>query len=122
MLSKFVISVLCLFFVSCGTADSQSLRGVWESQHPQMVAHIYKNSIQIDHQFDDGDSGLYWKGTFSSTLSNGESFRSKPDAKALDFALFGSTAKSKKFTYKNGRLMFQFSILGITKKVVLVKK
>jgi hypothetical protein len=120
MLFKSILILLSTSLVACGSADAKSLRGTWGNS--DMTAHVYKNSIQIDLIVDSEESVLYWKGTFRSSLSDGESFRSKPDTKALDASFFGSTAKSKKFTYKNNRLIFQFSILGRTMKVFLKQR
>ena len=122
MLYKIVLSLLGVSLIACGSADARSLRGTWVSKDPHMVAHVSKNSIRIDHKFSDGDSALYWKGTFRSNLANGQWFRSLPDTEALEFSLFGSTAKSKKFTHRNNRLIFQFSIMGVNRKVSLVRK
>ena len=119
---KIILSILCAMYITTGTAEARSLHGTWQSQTPHMIAYVDKDSIRITHVFDDGDTALYWQGTFRSYITNGKSFRSKADTEALDLAIFGSTDKTKTFTYKNGRLIFRFSILGTTQKVFLSRR
>lgn len=113
--------VLTLALSACGGSSStgpSSLSGTWKSDSPSMTAHISNNQIEIDI-VSDGSSALYWKGTMPQTASDGSQFVSAGDTKAMDSALLASTLHTKKFTYKDGKLIFQWSILGTTRTVEL---
>jgi hypothetical protein len=122
-MNKIVVLAVSLSAVlsMCSGAQASSLVGTWKSSEPEMIAHISRHKIAIDFA-GDGSSALYWRGTVPSSISNGGKFVSKGNIKAMDASLLGSTSKTKRFTYKNGRLSFKFSILGITRTVYLRKK
>jgi hypothetical protein len=57
-------------------------------------------------------------GSFDTSDKTGQSFTvtslPDPDAqKALAGSLFGSSEKTKKFTYKDGELTYEFSMMGV---------
>lgn len=120
--SIIILAVLLATSLSaCGGASSDSsLTGTWKSDSPQMVAHISNNQIQID-MVADGSSALYWKGTLPSSVSSGSTVISVGDTAAMEDSLLGSQYASKKFVYKDGKLTFPFSILGMTSTVKLEK-
>jgi hypothetical protein len=85
-----------------------------------MTATIDSGNIHIDLSTGD-TSGIYWIGTFpvEKILSDGFTVTSAGDTQAMESDLFASQDSTKTFTYKNGVLSFQFSILGTTRTVHL---
>lgn len=56
-------------------------------------------------------AGTYWVGSFdTSNVSDNFTTVSDADKKALEFAILGSQDDTKKFTYKNGDLSFEFAM------------
>lgn len=68
-------------------------------------------------------SGLYWSGTLDTIVRMGPEFtlNSTGDTKLMATKLFASQDGSKTFTYKDGELSFQFSMLGVTSTVHLTR-
>lgn len=110
--------VLIMMFSACGESSSaRSLTGTWHGE-PSMVAHISKGKIRIDF-VEKNTKYLYWKGTFNTSITNGEKTISKGDTEAMDSSLLGSQDSTKKFLYKGGKLFFTFRIMGTSRTVRL---
>jgi hypothetical protein len=123
-------------FVSDATPKSASNRIVTGEYHQvsngikgtYMSAVVTNDRIVVTLKLDSGEegdsdaTGTFWDGTFdtSSTL---DSFTvvSDPDLEHLNTSILGSSEDSKEFTYKNGDLSFQFSMLGLNTTVHLSK-
>lgn len=124
MYPKFAVLLIALIALSlsaCGgpsSSDPDSLSGIWKSDSPSMTAHISNNQIEIDLT-GDGSSALYWKGTIPASAVNGSQLVSDGDTAAMDASLMGSGDDSKQFVYKDGKLQFAFSIMGVTRTIEL---
>lgn len=97
------------------------LSGTWHqttADHSKMnmVAEITDDHIQITMYMNDFH-GLYWDGSFDTSKSTTNSFKitSVSEEQVL------SQDKTKIFTYKNGELSYQFTMLGQTNTVHLSK-
>lgn len=122
MFKFFILIILAMTLVACGdSADPapKSLTGTWKSGDPELVAHISEDSIKIDIELDGSSHGLYWKGSFPSTAEDGDTLTSVADTEALDASIFGSGSDTKEFSYEDGKLVFSFSMFGITQDVSL---
>lgn len=134
------ISIGLLFLVGCTNHPTQTtdvpytntgvnvpapspvtLDGKWEQTSGMngvvMTATIADGKIQIDMAMSNV-SGLYWAGTFDANSAS-ITIVSKADTNALADDMLASEATSKTFTYKDGDLSYQFSILGMTSTVHL---
>lgn len=93
-----------------------------------MTATIAENSIVIvlkleSHEEGDADpAGTYWAGTFD-TDNKSDSFitASLADSKELSYSVLGSQDRTKTFTYDQGIISFNFSIMGQSTTVQLSK-
>lgn len=99
--------------------------GVWVSDPEFMSAKIVGDLITIDIVTTDSKS-LFWKGTWpvaTKAAKDNETIEiaSKGDVEALGMSIMGSSEKIKTFTYKDGEITFEFSMMGTT-KTVHVKK
>ena len=81
-----------------------------------MTAQVLPNHIQI-MLASDATNGLYWDGTFDTSPYNSNSFKltSTSDETAL------SQDQFKTFTYKNGVISYEFSMLGKNYTVHLIQ-
>ncbi len=90
-----------------------------------MTATVSDGSIYVLLKLDsddEGDSdvtGTFWEGTFDA--KDAPHIVSKPDQDKLDRSLLASSETTKTFTYANGELTFQFSIMGVSTTVHLEK-
>jgi hypothetical protein len=124
-----IFSLFIFSFSACGgseTSEPVTLDGAWtESSNDDVkfVATITDNRIEMTIDSEDSSS-LYWKGTFPEsgvTASEGMKITSKADEEALAESFTGSQAKSKVFTYEDGTLDFEFTIMGTTRVIHLKK-
>lgn len=96
--------------------------GTWTSVStegdPVFKATIAANTISVVWMMDATTSGLYWQGTFPNTP---DTIISVADRTALDASMVGSQDVTKTFTYKDGKLSYHFSALGIGKTIILEK-
>lgn len=97
-------------------SEARSYNGTWKSSDGLFVAKIKQDKISIDLRTPDM-SGLYWKGTFK--MGNRHTTTSRADTKALEYAIFGSSDRTKTFVEKNGALRFHFQMLDIDEVVSL---
>jgi hypothetical protein len=94
-----------------------------------MKAEISGDSIQVNMEIDgrDGNTGgVFWMGSFDTSDKRSQTFTvtsmPDPDAKkALQNSLFGSSEGTKKFTYDNGDLSFEFSMMGAESTVHMTR-
>jgi hypothetical protein len=109
-----------------------SLVGTWHQTKGMpgvtMTAEVSGDGIQINMHFDrDNIGGIFWMGSFDTSDKTDQSFTvtsmPDPDAKkALKNSLFGdSVEKTKKFTYKDGEITYEFSMMGVESTVHLSK-
>lgn len=107
---------------STASAKPADLTGTWSETSGSKVkqtAVIKGNTITIDWK-QDGDSALYWKGTYTKPSKPGDfTWTSKADTKTMKTALLASRDKTKKFSYKDGRIQYKVSALGSTVDVAL---
>lgn len=119
---------------ACGSANAsdgpvpKTFAGDWHQVKSglsgfYMTAEISAGSIQIDLKTRDNTKGHFWLGTFEGDRSTAKpsTFVSVGDQDAMSLEIFASSEKTKKFTYKNGRLSYQFSIMGAETTVYLAK-
>lgn len=87
------------------------------------TAEVAKSSIQINMETRDSSS-IYWLGSFDTETDPASLFQvtSLGDTDAMSESLFGSRDKTKKFSYEDGRLSYEFKMMGTTKTVHLVKQ
>lgn len=112
---------------SVSASEPTSLKGNWrqiDSGIPKAVmsAVISDNKIEITLHMED-TLGIFWTGTFDTSKNSSETFMviSEGDQDVLAKSLYGSNEKTKKFSYKNGDLSYEFSILGVSTTVHLSK-
>lgn len=126
-----VLTIFLVFDVSSKSSSSvpqqnESYVGAWstspKADAPQMKATVGVDTIEIQWVMPDS-TALYWKGTFpaSDPLADGTVIVSQADRTAMDESLFASRGTDKGFTYRDGKLSFQFTALGVTKTVYLEK-
>jgi hypothetical protein len=87
-----------------------------------MTAIITDGKISIDIDLvGQNTTGLYWSGSFDTRVRTNSVFNinSTGDRALMDAKLFASQDANKIFSYKNGDLSFQFSMLGMTSTVHL---
>jgi hypothetical protein len=109
--------------VPVAAATMVDMNGTWNQTDESsitMTATITGGKISIDMNTGD-TSGVYWLGTFpvGKILADGFTVTSAGDTQAMESDLYASQDSTKTFTYKNGVLSFQFSILGTTRTVHL---
>jgi len=101
-----------------------SLAGHWHQTkngipNTTMSADITSDHIEVTLKLGDV-SGPFWIGTFDATPST-STILSHGDTEKMDLDLLASNEKDKEFTYKNGDLSYQFSIMGESTIVHLSK-
>jgi hypothetical protein len=99
------------------------LAGKWHQSSPpdgmSFDAQISDDSIQIMVKMD-GSEGIYWLGSFDPNVIAG-TIESQGDSDAMALEIFASQESFKTFTYKDGTLSFQFSMLGISQTIQLTR-
>lgn len=109
-------------------AKPVSLVGNWHQTKGMpgvtMTAEISGDSIQINMHFDrDNIGGIFWMGSFDTSDKTGSfTVTSIPDPdaqKVLAGSMLASSEKTKKFTYKDGDLSYEFSMMGVESTVHL---
>lgn len=110
---------------SSSSAPKVVLDGVWVTEDDKFTATIKNNAITILWKLDETSNGLYWVGDFQSQInadSDSTDIVSTANRSKLDRSLVGSQDSTKEFTHQDDHLSFNFSIMGVTKTVVLSKK
>ncbi len=104
-------------------AQTIDLVGSWSAE--SAVAEITKDKITIQILSEDGtEKFLYWVGDYKlpETLEKEFTFTSNADKEALSTSIMGSQDDTKEFTYKNGKISFEFQAMGMTKTIEMQKK
>lgn len=88
-----------------------------------MTAVITDGKISIDVEMQNNVSGLYWSGSFDTSVRTGSQFSvdSTADQTEMSGEMFASQDGSKIFVYNNGDLSFHFSIMGMNSVVHLTR-
>lgn len=125
---KRIIALILLFIgaallTGCAQPSSTEpvdLTGDWSysSDSVNFEANVEGDEIQINLIMDNSE-GLYWTGSFSKDALNGDTIISHADVEALDASLLGSGDEQKTFLFKDGTLVFSFTIVGTTQDIVL---
>lgn len=99
--------------------------GVWVTDPvtPGMEVTI-KGALITVKLVDEDTKSLFWQGSWDSAAkaTDGAEMVSKADVEALSSSIMGSSEKTKPFTYEDGVLSFDFSMMGTTKNVHTTKK
>jgi hypothetical protein len=103
--------------------SSTNLNGNWnyKSDSLSFEASVSSKRITIYILLQDDSKGLYWQGTFPEKAQEGDTITSQADTEALASSLYGSSDESKKFKFQDGKLSYEFSIMGTTTDVQLQK-
>jgi hypothetical protein len=86
-----------------------------------MTATITDGKIVIDMHLANDEGGTYWIGSFDTGKHTSSNFTvtSAGDVAKMSTMLLASQAMTKTFTYDNGVLSFDFSMMGVTRTVHL---
>ncbi len=130
-----LILMICLAIgmFACGGGDANKvpdLTGVWvqnnsASKDTWQEATIQGETIEINWMFEgDSSKALYWAGTYQApTTAVAEySWTSQNDTSKTSEALLASDAATKDFKYKDGKISYEVTAMGITTTVELEKK
>lgn len=139
-----ILLALCLagFMGACGKSSESSqeetsqqeeekepldLTGTWTQENAgdsYQEAVITDDSINI-YWISDSDStrSIYWAGTYEASPENVDEYEwtSERDAAQTDMALLASSDETKDFTYKDGKISYEVSMLGTTTTMRLVQ-
>lgn len=106
---------------------STSLVGKWHQTNegvPGAVesAVITADKITITLKLGDS-SGVFWAGTFDPNAPATDSYSivSKGDQSVLSESFYASSETTKTFTYHNGVISYEFSIMGVSATIHLSK-
>ena len=112
---------------ACDSAEAGpvNLNGEWASKGSdvKMEATVGDDLLEVYLLTDDGDKGLYWKGTFPvSGDSAKHTVTSVADVEALEQSLFGSGLEEKDFVVERDTITLDFTMMGVTSDVKLAKQ
>lgn len=128
--------IFALLLTACGkstetnsTEEPIDLTGNWaqegkEFSNGYQAGYISGDRIEIFWMSDEGKtSSLYWSGTYEAPTEVTDEFTwdSKNDTTRTDSALLASGDDQKTFTYKDGKISYEASIMGKTATMTLVK-
>lgn len=127
-LALIAIALLLTFVVnSSSPAEGKpvSLVGTWtgETDTAKMIATVTDSTIEIMWKTED-TTALYWKGSFNAPANfSGENtvITSDGDLAAMENSILASRHKTKTFTYDDGELSFELTVMGVTKTIKLSK-
>lgn len=102
--------------------EPENLSGKWstsEKDGPSFEAEVTANHITINYTDPEQPdySALYWDGTFE-TPDNGV-VQSVGNTEEMESALLASQDASKAFSYKDDKLSFKFSAMGVSQVIHL---
>lgn len=128
MFKKIMLALaLLVSLTACGSNNSApvSLNGSWSTEASPdftMTAVVSDTGIEVTWKAPD-TTALYWVGTLptSPDLTNDTVITSQGDTEAMAMSLLASQSETKDFTYKNDKLAFDFTIMGVTKTLYLEK-
>ena len=88
------------------------------------TATIANKSIEIYWLSEDDTKALYWAGSVADPEKNTNNYEwdSVNDKSKTDGALLASPDDTKHFEYKDGKISYEVSAMGVTKKVTLEKQ
>jgi len=124
---KRIVALVLLFIgamllTGCSTPSNEpvDLNGDWSysSDSVSFKAVVTDEEINVDLIMDDSE-GLYWSGSFVDEAVNGDTIFSDADVEALDESFLGSGDTEKNFDFKDGKLVFSFTIVGVTQDIEL---
>lgn len=98
------------------TEKVDSLVGNWKTD--KMDAIVTETTIWISWNAD-GTTGLYWKGSFVAAAKSGDVIMSAGDVEAMEESFLSSRDTEKEFTYKDGKLSFKRTVMGVTSVIYL---
>lgn len=116
-------------YVPTPSATLVNLAGHWTQvkgfNGVTMVADIYTDSIQINMTMGNMTS-IFWLGSFNVGYGDNPQTKpietnSLPDPDAVHESIFGSSEKIKTFSYDDGILSFDFSMMGVHSTVELTR-
>lgn len=121
--SALLILTGCAATPQPSTSEATSLSGDWSYQGDtfEFEGTVKDETITLNIVLEDG-TGLYWLGTFPEKAKDGDVLTSQADIDALASSLYGSVDSEKKFTFKDGKLLYEFKILGTTTNVELERE
>lgn len=108
-------------------SEPLNLTGTWASEETDgsyQEAIISDSTITINWVSDGGTTtSIYWAGSYTAPTSDVEeySWTSDRDKAQTDSALLASTDDTKDFSYKNGKISYSVSALGVTTTYELEK-
>lgn len=102
------------------------LTGVWtqvDAGDSYQQATIQGDTIEINWINSDGTTALYWAGSYTApeTAAEPYSWTSENDTAKTSGALLASQDASKEFTYENGTISYEASMMGVTTTLQLEK-
>lgn len=102
------------------SSGSVDLDGKWVSDdaNPRMTADIDAGKITVNLLTPDSHM-VYWYGSFENPKNAGDTVVS--NVVEIDILTL-STATSKEFTYKDDKLYFEISAMGVTKTVAMSRE
>lgn len=110
------------------STEMVDLTGTWrqidsDSDDTFHIAAIDEDSISVYwFTVSDNTTALYWAGTFVAPADGGAySWESENYHDITDYALLASGDDTKKFSYDNGKLSYEVSMMGVSTTVVLKK-
>ncbi len=112
----------------CGESGSETgyldLTGMWkqsngDTEETWMEATISGKTITVNWEMSDGSEALYWTGSYVAPDEDTDiwSWDSENDTSKTASELLASNAESKTFTYEDGILSFEVTMLGIASLV-----
>lgn len=136
---KFIITLISIFaagavictalhFIILGIYKQPvSLIGEWEqansnSGESYQIATVTDSAIEMYwYSETDNTTTLYWSGTFTAPTTDDEPYTwtSQNNTEKTSTAIMASGDETKDFTYKNGKITYQASMLGVTKTIEL---
>lgn len=125
-MTKYIALTMLFFFaVACGEGAPEpvDLTGSWvttDDASVVMTAAVSNGEIEIVW-VDEAESisALYWVGTVPDEVTSGDIFVSEADRNALDTSLLGSQSETKAFTYADGTLSYDLTVMGVTQTITL---
>lgn len=138
LLSTTLALCLAIGLAACGsgtpTAEPEQpaipdLTGTWKqvnggSEETYQTAVIQGDTMSIDWVMESEDTiALYWAGSFTPPTTPDEPYTwdSANDKTKTDTALLASTGDTKTFTYENGKIKYEVSMMEMTTTVELEK-
>lgn len=94
------------------------ITGTWANEN--MFATVTDSTIVILWSTKDLN-GLYWKGSFTATVANGEKIFSAGDTVAMEESMLASQDSDKEFVYENNTLSFKRTVAGVTQIIRMTR-